>query len=52
MRALYYVGLPKIRWLQEPEWALSALIIMSLWGVGAAMIIFLAGIAGYPKLFV
>ena len=47
--ALYYVGLPKIRWLQEPEWALSALIIMSLWGVGAAMIIFLAGLQGIPN---
>lgn len=47
--ALYYVGLPKIRWLQEPEWALSALIIMSLWNVGGAMIIFLAGLQGIPN---
>lgn len=46
--ALYYVGLPKIRWLQEPDWALTALVIMSLWGVGGAMIIFLAGLQGIP----
>jgi len=39
-------GLPKIAWLQETEWALPALILMSLWNVGAAMIIFLAGLQG------
>jgi multiple sugar transport system permease protein len=44
-----YVGLPKIHWLQEPEWALTALILMSLWSVGAAMIIFLAGLQGIPE---
>ncbi len=45
----HYVGLPKIRWLQEPEWALPALIMMSLWSVGGAMIIFLAGLQGIPE---
>jgi multiple sugar transport system permease protein len=44
-----YVGLPKIQWLQQPEWALTALILMSLWGVGGAMIIFLAGLQGIPE---
>jgi len=39
-------GLPKIAWLQETEFALPALILMSLWNVGAAMIIFLAGLQG------
>jgi multiple sugar transport system permease protein len=47
----HYVGLPKIRWLQEPEWALPALIFMSLWTVGGAMIIFLAGLQGIPEVF-
>jgi multiple sugar transport system permease protein len=46
---LRYVGLPKIHWLEEPEWALPALILMSLWGVGGAMIIFLAGLQGIPE---
>jgi len=32
LRAL---GLPKIAWLQDPEWAMPALIIMSLWTRGA-----------------
>ena len=44
------VGLTKIKWLQEPEWAMVALIVMSLWGVGASMIIFLAGLQGIPDI--
>lgn len=44
------VGFSKVKWLQEPEWAMVALIIMSLWGVGAAMIIFLAGLQGIPDI--
>ena len=35
-------------WLSEPEWALPALILMSLWGVGAGMLIYLAGLQGIP----
>lgn len=42
--ALELVGLPPVRWLADPDWAMSALIIMSLWGIGATMIIFLAGL--------
>lgn len=48
---LNYVGLPKIAWLQEPEWALPALILMSLWGLGASMVIYLAGLQGIPESF-
>ncbi len=45
------IGLPKILWLQEPEWALPALILMSLWGRGGGMVIFLAGLQGIPNEF-
>lgn len=48
---LQFMGLPKVAWLQETEWALPALILMSLWGVGAAMIIFLAGLQGIPEVY-
>jgi multiple sugar transport system permease protein len=48
---LHYADLPKIRWLQEPGWALPALILMSLWNVGGPMIIFLAGLQGIPEVF-
>lgn len=45
------VGLPKIQWLQDPDWALPALIVMSLWGLGASMVIYLAGLQGIPSTF-
>jgi multiple sugar transport system permease protein len=45
---LSYVGIQGPRWLLDPKWALSALIMMSLWGVGRTMIIFLAGLQDIP----
>jgi multiple sugar transport system permease protein len=35
-------------WLGSTTWALPALILMSLWGVGGGMIIYLAGLQGIP----
>lgn len=35
-------------WLASPDWALSALILMSLWGVGGGMIIYLSGLQSIP----
>ena len=35
-------------WLQDPEWAVPALVLMGLWGVGGSMIIYLAGLQGIP----
>lgn len=49
--ALRAVGLPKIQWLQDPSWALPALILMSLWGLGGSMVIYLAGLQGIPDVF-
>jgi len=48
---LHYFGLQKVAWLQEPEWALPALILMSLWGVGQSMIIYLAGLQGIDEVY-
>ena len=48
---LNMLGFNKIAWLQQPEYALPALILMSLWSVGAAMIIFLAGLQGIDDVF-
>jgi multiple sugar transport system permease protein len=45
------VGLERIRWLQDPGIAPLALILMSLWGAGSSMIIFLAGLQGIPDTF-
>jgi multiple sugar transport system permease protein len=35
-------------WLGSPDWALPALIVMSLWGVGGGMIVYLAGLQAIP----
>ena len=35
-------------WLQDPNWAIPALVLMGLWGVGGSMIIYLAGLQGIP----
>jgi len=35
-------------WLGTEEWVIPALAIMSLWGVGGGMVIFLAGLQGIP----
>lgn len=47
--AFNWLGLPKILWLQDPSWAMPALIVMSLWAIGGAMITFLAGLQGIPQ---
>ena len=43
------LGLNGPNWLGRPEWAKPAIIIMSLWGVGASMIIYLAGLQSIPQ---
>jgi multiple sugar transport system permease protein len=45
---LHSLGLPKVLWLQDTRWAMPALILMSLWGIGGGMVIFLAGLQGIP----
>ena len=49
--AIRSLGGPKIPWLQEPGWAMLAFIVLSVWGVGGAMIIFLAGLQGIPEVY-
>jgi multiple sugar transport system permease protein len=43
------LGIQKVLWLQNPQTALPALILMSLWTMGGVMIIFLAGLNGIPE---
>lgn len=35
-------------WLADPAWAKPSLVVMALWGVGGAMLIYLAGLQGIP----
>lgn len=43
------VGIVGPRWLFDQRTALYALILMSLWGVGSEMVIFLAALQGVPQ---
>jgi multiple sugar transport system permease protein len=46
---LSYVGIEGPRWLADPDWALPALLLMSLWGLGRTMVIYLASLQGIPQ---
>ncbi len=35
-------------WLQDPTWIYPGLVIMGIWGIGAGMIVYLAGLKGIP----
>jgi multiple sugar transport system permease protein len=41
-------GIVGPRWLLDPDWALPALVMMSFWGWGRAMVIYLAGLQAIP----
>ncbi|MFM7677602.1 MAG: carbohydrate ABC transporter permease [Roseiflexaceae bacterium] len=43
------VGIKGPNWLLDENYALVALIITSIWGVGGTMLIFLAGLQGIPS---
>lgn len=43
------LGIQGPNWLSDPNTALAALVIMSVWGVGAEMLIFLAGLKSIPQ---
>jgi multiple sugar transport system permease protein len=46
---LSLVGIKGPLWLASQDWAKPALILKSLWGIGANMIIILAGLQGVPQ---
>ncbi len=46
---LNVVGIQGPNWLGSTRWALSSFVLMSVWGIGNAMIINLAGLQGIPK---
>lgn len=46
---LSLVGIKGPGWLNSQQWAMPALIFMSLWGLGPNMIILLAGLQGIPQ---
>lgn len=45
--ALKHLGPPV--WLGAPRWAMTAIILMSFWGIGQTVVIFLAGLQDIPR---
>ena len=46
---LTLLGLPRVRWFADPDYAMLAFLIMSTTWVGVTMVIFLAGLQGIPE---
>ncbi len=46
---LVRIGLPRIPWLSSPRWIKPAFILMSLWGVGWDVVLFVAGLQNIPR---
>ncbi len=46
---LRLVGAPPVPWLDSTRWAMPSLILMSLFGFGPTMVIFLAGLQSVPR---
>jgi multiple sugar transport system permease protein len=50
-RLFEVVGLPKINWNSSPQWAMTSLIITTVWlRSGFCMIIYLAALQGVPRM--
>ena len=47
--ALAAFGIQGPRWLLDPQWALFALILMSFWGWGRSMVLFLGSLQAIPQ---
>jgi len=43
------VGVTGPAWLQDTKWAFWSLVLMSVWGVGGSMVIYLAGLKDIPR---
>ncbi|HXF61995.1 MAG TPA: sugar ABC transporter permease [Caldilineaceae bacterium] len=45
------LGLPAPRWLTDPNWIIPSIVLISLWGLGNTVLVFLAAIKGVPTTF-
>jgi multiple sugar transport system permease protein len=46
---LGFLHLPEPGWLSSPQWSKPSLILMSLWSIGNAIVIYLAGLQDVPQ---
>lgn len=45
---LLKIGIEGPKWIYDEVWVMPSLIIMSLWGIGGSIIMYLAGLQGIP----
>jgi len=45
---LRQVGIQGPSWLGDPQWVVVSFVIMSLWGTGGSMLVYLGGLQGIP----
>jgi multiple sugar transport system permease protein len=45
---LRLIGIEGPAWLQDPSWSMTTLILLSLWGIGGSVVIYLAGLKDVP----
>lgn len=50
-RFLAFFGIEGPGWTTDPDWALMTLVTLSVWGFGASMVIFLAGLRQIPRMY-
>ena len=43
------LGLPGPNWLTDPRWTIPSLVLMGVWGIGHAMVIYLAALRDVPR---
>ena len=48
---LKLLGLPLPGWLTDPNWIIRSMVLIQLWGLGNAALIFLAAIKGVPETY-
>ena len=44
-----WITVPTPGWLTDPQWSKTALVIMSVWGAGSNMVLYLAGLQEVPR---
>jgi len=47
--ALLNFGITGPRWLGDEKWVIPALLIMTVWGIGGGIILYLSGLQGIPQ---
>ena len=47
-KVLGWLGVPVINWLGDPNWTRASIVIITLWGIGSSMVIFLAAMQDVP----